>query len=120
MKTWRRVSLWVEASSRNMNFKVPLVPLIPVVSIVGNIIFMLHLSPLTWLRLAIWMTVGLAVYFTYGIRHSGENPDNQEGATKYQSLIATPATTPLVQAKDLPGEAPQPTITTERPQPAPK
>lgn len=42
--------------------QVPLVPLIPTMSIVANIVLMLHLSPITWIRLAIWLTVGLLTH----------------------------------------------------------
>jgi APA family basic amino acid/polyamine antiporter len=31
---------------------------------------MLSLPPETWLRLVVWLALGLLVYFTYGRRHS--------------------------------------------------
>ncbi|KAM4827811.1 cationic amino acid transporter 4 isoform 1-T3 [Thomomys bottae] len=54
-------------------FQIPLVPLTPALSILLNICLMLKLSYLTWLRFAIWLLIGLAVYFGYGIWHSKEN-----------------------------------------------
>ncbi|XP_023502514.2 cationic amino acid transporter 4-like isoform X1 [Equus caballus] len=54
-------------------FQVPMVPLTPALSILLNIFLMLHLSYLTWLYLSIWLLIGLAVYFGYGIWHSKEN-----------------------------------------------
>ncbi|XP_030162456.1 cationic amino acid transporter 4 [Lynx canadensis] len=54
-------------------FQIPMVPLTPALSILLNICLMLKLSYLTWLRFSIWLLIGLAVYFGYGIWHSKEN-----------------------------------------------
>ena len=51
-------------------FRTPLVPLIP---ILGASICMLQMYSLpldTWLRLIVWMVIGIVIYFTYSIRHS--------------------------------------------------
>jgi len=51
-------------------FKTPLVPLIP---ILGAGICMLQMYSLpfdTWLRLIVWMAIGMFIYFTYSIHHS--------------------------------------------------
>uniref|UniRef100_A0A9L0RI26 Cationic amino acid transporter C-terminal domain-containing protein n=1 Tax=Equus caballus TaxID=9796 RepID=A0A9L0RI26_HORSE len=53
--------------------EVPVTPLTPALSILLDIFLMLHLSYLTWLGLFIWLLIGLAVYFGYGIWHSKEN-----------------------------------------------
>ena len=39
---------------------------------------MLELHWETWLRFAIWLVVGLAIYFTYGREHSLMNPDSPQ------------------------------------------
>jgi len=41
-----------------LTFQVPLVPLIPFLSIVINVVLILNLKPLTWIRLGIWMAIG--------------------------------------------------------------
>ncbi|WP_443945900.1 amino acid permease [Pedobacter sp. AW1-32] len=51
-------------------FKVPLVPLIPILGILTCIAMMVFLPWETWLRLAIWLIIGLAIYFFYGKKHS--------------------------------------------------
>ena len=51
-------------------FRVPLVPLIPALAVLACAWLMLNLSVETWLRFLIWMIIGFALYFTYGIRHS--------------------------------------------------
>jgi len=51
-------------------FRTPLLPLVSVLGVVTCGIQMYMLPGDTWLRLAIWMAVGFAVYFGYSVRHS--------------------------------------------------
>ncbi|XP_029658734.1 cationic amino acid transporter 4 isoform X1 [Formica exsecta] len=53
-------------------FRVPLVPFIPALSILFNMGLIMHLSSMTWLRFFVWMTVGMMIYFLYGIHYSKE------------------------------------------------
>jgi APA family basic amino acid/polyamine antiporter len=46
-------------------FKTPLVPLIPILGIVSCLTMMFSLGFDTWLRLIIWMALGLIIYFLY-------------------------------------------------------
>ncbi|KFO73532.1 Cationic amino acid transporter 4, partial [Cuculus canorus] len=65
--------IWAHEQQRNtQTFQIPLVPLSPALSIVLNIYLMLKLSYMTWLRFAVWLLLGLLVYFGYGIWHSKE------------------------------------------------
>jgi APA family basic amino acid/polyamine antiporter len=51
-------------------FKTPLVPLVPILGIVVSLGLMASLPGSTWLRLVIWLVVGMVIYFTYGKKHS--------------------------------------------------
>ncbi|ARS41332.1 amino acid transporter [Sphingobacteriaceae bacterium GW460-11-11-14-LB5] len=51
-------------------FKVPFVPLIPILGILTCIAMMVFLPWETWLRLAVWLIIGLAIYFWYGKKNS--------------------------------------------------
>jgi len=51
-------------------FKVPLVPFIPALSALVSLGLMAGLPGATWLRLIIWMTIGIVLYFAYGYHHS--------------------------------------------------
>jgi APA family basic amino acid/polyamine antiporter len=51
-------------------FRTPAVPLVPILAVIACVFLMLNLGSLTWWRFAVWMAIGLAVYFTYGYRHS--------------------------------------------------
>jgi APA family basic amino acid/polyamine antiporter len=51
-------------------FRTPLVPIVPVLGILANVFLMLGLGIENWLRLFIWLALGLVIYFTYGRKHS--------------------------------------------------
>lgn len=51
-------------------FRTPLVPLVPVLGVVVCVAMMASLPVQSWERLAIWMALGVGVYFLYGKRHS--------------------------------------------------
>jgi len=62
-------------------FKVPFSPVFPLIGAALAIFLMKYLSGETWIRFAVWLLIGLIVYFLYGIRHSKlrqgivENPE---------------------------------------------
>ena len=43
------------------------------VSAFVNIFLMISLNGATWVRFIIWLTLGIFVYFFYGMRNSSEN-----------------------------------------------
>ncbi len=51
-------------------FKTPGYPFIPLLGILVCTYLMLNLSVTTWVAFAVWMTVGLVIYFGYSYRHS--------------------------------------------------
>ncbi|MFF2652173.1 amino acid permease [Streptomyces sp. NPDC058045] len=51
-------------------FRTPLVPLVPVLSVMASFWLMLNLPAETWVRFAIWMAIGVVLYFAYGRAHS--------------------------------------------------
>jgi APA family basic amino acid/polyamine antiporter len=51
-------------------FKTPWVPFVPIMGIVVSTLLMLSLPIDTWLRLIIWLLIGLVIYFTSGRKNS--------------------------------------------------
>lgn len=51
-------------------FKTPFVPAVPILGILTCLCMMCFLPADTWIRLVLWMLVGLDVYALYGIKHS--------------------------------------------------
>jgi APA family basic amino acid/polyamine antiporter len=52
------------------SFRTPFVPLVPILGILTCLVMMVALPWETWLRLAVWLAIGLAIYFGYGKKHS--------------------------------------------------
>ncbi len=51
-------------------FKTPLVPLVPIMGILVSLWHDGSLPLDTWIRLIVWLIIGMVIYFTYGIKHS--------------------------------------------------
>ncbi|EFA86595.1 putative cationic amino acid transporter [Heterostelium album PN500] len=51
-------------------FKCPWVPFLPILSIWVNMYLMVSLSWETWVRLVVWLVIGLLIYVFYGQKHS--------------------------------------------------
>jgi basic amino acid/polyamine antiporter, APA family len=51
-------------------FKTPWVPFVPIMGIIVSLGLMAGLKGLTWLRLIVWLVIGMIIYFTYGVKHS--------------------------------------------------
>ena len=51
-------------------FRTPWVPFVPIMGMLCCFGLMLTLPADTWIRLAVWLVIGLVIYFSYGRRHS--------------------------------------------------
>lgn len=51
-------------------FKTPMVPLVPILGIVTCLFMMVFLPMDTWIRLLLWMLIGLDIYLVYGAKNS--------------------------------------------------
>lgn len=55
-------------------FRTPFVPFIPIAGILTCLGLMLFLPADTWIRLVLWMLLGIDIYAAYGMRHSHIEP----------------------------------------------
>src|SRR5215204_5668964 len=62
-------------------FKTPMVPLVPILGIVTCLFMMVFLPMDTWIRLLVWMLIGLDIYLVYGAKNSklGNGTDSRKG-----------------------------------------
>lgn len=71
-------------------FKTPMVPLVPILGIFVCLFMMVFLPMDTWIRLLVWMLIGMDIYLVYGAKHShlGNGTDNRKGMriARYTSL----------------------------------
>jgi APA family basic amino acid/polyamine antiporter len=51
-------------------FRTPFVPLVPILGILFNGYMMVELGAANWIRLIVWLLIGLVVYFFYSRKHS--------------------------------------------------
>jgi APA family basic amino acid/polyamine antiporter len=51
-------------------YRTPLVPLVPILGVLVCFAMMYSLDGMTWIRLVVWLAIGLAIYFGYSIKHS--------------------------------------------------
>ncbi|MEP7384244.1 MAG: amino acid permease C-terminal domain-containing protein, partial [Gemmatimonadota bacterium] len=61
-------------------FRTPLVPLVPILSILICGYLMVNLPADTWIRLLVWLALGLAIYFLYGRHHSRVQAAERSGS----------------------------------------
>ena len=64
-------------------FRTPWVPLVPWLGIAFNGYMMYKLGWINWLRLTVWLVIGLVIYFTYSrhhsrLQHGGRERERQE------------------------------------------
>jgi len=70
----------------NRPFKTPMVPLVPILAILFSGVLIIGLSPMTKLRLVVWLVIGLVIYFSYGRRRSVlQNPPVPRESTPVHS-----------------------------------
>ncbi len=78
------IGVWVmrvKMPELKRSFKTPLVPLIPILGI-GTCLFMMVFLPMdTWIRLLVWMLIGMDIYLFYGAKHSllGDGSSTRKG-----------------------------------------
>jgi len=62
-------------------FKTPMVPLIPILGIATCLFMMVFLPMDTWIRLLLWMLIGLDIYLFYGVKnsHLGNGTNSRKG-----------------------------------------
>jgi len=69
-------------------FRCPWVPFVPIMGVLFCLTLMLSLPTVNWLRLGVWLLLGLVIYFLYGAHHSGLRQ-----ATRTAEEVSSPPST---------------------------
>jgi len=69
----------IKEPDRSRPFRVKWLPVVATLGIVSNVLIMLSLSYINWIRLFVWLAIGFAVYFLYGRYHSRLNNPTKQG-----------------------------------------
>jgi APA family basic amino acid/polyamine antiporter len=64
------IVLRIRDPHRPRAFKVPFYPVVPVLGVISCLYLMRGLPTITWIRFALWLVVGMIVYFSYGFWRS--------------------------------------------------
>ncbi|KAM4726055.1 solute carrier family 7, member 3 [Anableps anableps] len=81
------IIIWRQPESKEaLTFKVPLLPWLPMFSVFVNIYLMMQLDKGTWIRFSVWMIIGFAIYFIYGVKNSSE-ANNRSPSGKYEPAL---------------------------------
>ncbi|MCW3112320.1 MAG: amino acid permease [Segetibacter sp.] len=73
------------------SFKTPMVPLVPILGIFTCLFMMAFLPMDTWIRLLVWMLIGMDIYLAYGAKnsHLGNGTTTRKGmkVARYTGLV---------------------------------
>ncbi len=78
------IALRISQPHLHRPFKNPLNPVFPLMGAVSCGALMAFLPPLTWIRFAVWLVLGLIVYFSYSMHHSKLAPGNAQGKRRHK------------------------------------
>ena len=88
------IGVWVmrvKMPELKRSFKTPFVPLVPILGIFTCLFMMVFLPMDTWIRLLVWMLIGMDIYLAYGAKHSalGNGTTTRKGmkVARYTGLV---------------------------------